>query len=432
MYRLMCLLAGMLTSVSLAWGQASFTGSILGTLTDPSGSAIAGANVSMTNVRTNETSTTKSDASGNYLVPNLRPGEYVVTIEAAGFKKFVQDGIPLQIDQRARVDASLVLGSTSEVVEITAAAPVLQTETGSIGQVVDNRKIVGLPLNGRGAFALIGLVPGVADGTSGATSGASARINGGRNRLNEIQLDGITAVNVKGGNVSYTPMVDALEEFKILTNSFSAEYRRTGGGVIIATIKSGTNGFHGTLFEFLRNDALNARNFFAPRDQNKPVLRQNQFGAAIGGPIRKDKTFFFADWQGTRVRTAAVRTSSVPTLAMRQGDLRGFDPIYDPATTRVENNQVIRDPFPNNMIPLSRFDPAAAKILSYYPEPNGSILAQNYVLAGPGKRREDQGDVRIDHNLSDSVRLMGRYSISDSERALANVPDARESFELSI
>ena len=172
--RLMSHLAGILISVSLAWAQASFTGSILGTLTDPSGGAIAGANVSIANVRTNETSMTKSDASGNYIVPNLRPGEYVLTIEAAGFKKFVQDRIPLQIDQRARVDASLVLGSTSEVVEITAAAPVLQTETGSIGQVVDNRKIVGLPLNGRGAFALIGLVPGVADGTSVPRPGLGA------------------------------------------------------------------------------------------------------------------------------------------------------------------------------------------------------------------------------------------------------------------
>jgi hypothetical protein len=405
-------------AVSLVLGQASFTGSILGSITDPTGSGVPSAAVTITNVATNEVSTTKADAMGNYIVPNLRPGEYVVAVEAPGFKRFVQERIPLQIDQRARVDATLVLGSTTEVIEITAAAPVLQTETGSVGQVVDNRKIVGLPLNGRGAFALIGLVPGVANGTAGGTSGASARINGGRNRLNEIQLDGITAVNVKGGNVSYTPMVDALEEFKILTNSFSAEYGRTGGGVILATIKGGTNGFHGTLFEFLRNDKLNARNFFAPRTQQKPILRQNQFGAAVGGPIRRDKTFFFVDWQGTRVRTASVRSSSVPTLAMRAGDLRGFDPIYDPNTTRVEGNQVLRDLFPNNQIPTNRFDPAAAKIMTYYPEPNGAVLASNYVLAGPGKRRDDQGDVRIDHNVNDKVRLMGRYSMNNGE----NVP----------
>ncbi len=399
-------------SLSLAYAQASFTGTILGTVTDPTRAAVSGAAVAVTNLGTNEVSRVKTDEAGNYLVPNLKPGEYSVTAEFPGFKKFVRDRIPLQIDQRARVDASLTLGTTSEVVEVTGAAPVLQTETGSVGQVVDNRKIVGLPLNGRGAFGLIGLVPGVADGAASGTSGASARINGGRNRLNEIQLDGITAVNVKGGNVSYTPMVDALEEFKIVTNSFSAEYGRTGGGVILATIKSGSNAYHGTVFEFLRNDALNARNFFAPRGQRKPVLRQNQFGAAAGGPIRRDKTFFFTDWQGTRVRTAAVRTSSVPTPQMRSGNLAGFNPIYDPATTRVEGNQVLRDPIPNNIIPAARFDPAAAKIMAFYPEPNGPGNANNYVLAGPGKRGDDQGDIRVDHNLTGAVRLMGRYSLS--------------------
>jgi len=405
------------TGAAAVFAQASFTGTLLGTVTDPTGSVVAGATVSVTNLATNELHRTRTDTAGNYFVPNLKPGEYAVAVEAAGFKKFVQDRIPLQIDQRARVDAALSLGSTSEVIEVTAAAPVLQTETGAVGQVVDNRKIVGLPLNGRGAFSLIGLVPGVADGAAGATSGASARINGGRNRLNEVQLDGVTAVNVKGGNVGYTPMVDALEEFKIVTNSFSAEYGRTGGGVILATIKSGTNGFHGTVFEFLRNNALNARNFFAPPGQAKPVLRQNQFGAAVGGPLRHDKTFFFVDWQGTRVRTAAVRTSAVPTPEMRAGDLRGFNPIYDPNSTRVEGNQVLRDLIPNNSIPQSRFDPAAAKILPFYPAANGTVLARNYVLAGPGKRRDDQGDVRIDHNVSESIRLMSRYSMNDTDDA---------------
>ncbi len=402
-------------SLTCAYAQASFTGTILGTVTDPTGSTVSGASVAVTNLGTNELSRVKTDEAGNYFVPHLRPGEYSVAVESPGFKKFVQGRVPIQIDQRARVDASLVLGSVSEVVEVISAAPVLQTETGSVGQVVDNRKIVGLPLNGRGAFGLIGLVPGVADGAASGTSGASARINGGRNRLNEIQLDGITAVNVKGGNVGYTPMVDALEEFKIVTNSFPAEYGRTGGGVILATIKSGTNAFHGTVFEFLRNNALNARNFFAPPNQRKPVLRQNQFGAAVGGPLRHDKTFFFIDWQGTRVRTAAVRTSSVPTPQMRSGNLAGFNPIYDPASTRVEGNQVLRDPIPNNLIPASRLDPAAAKIMTFYPDPSGLGVANNYVLAGPGKRRDDQGDIRVDHNLTDAVRFMGRYSLNDTE-----------------
>ncbi|MBI4472445.1 MAG: carboxypeptidase regulatory-like domain-containing protein, partial [Acidobacteria bacterium] len=400
-----------------AWAQASFTGTILGVVNDPAGAVVPGALVRVTNIATNETSSATADSFGNYFVPNLRPGTYRVEVEASGFKRLVRESVPLQIDQRARVDVRLELGAMTEVIEVTAAAPVLQTESGSLGQVVDNTKIVNLPLNGRGAFSLIGLIPGVAEGTTGSTSGASTRINGGRNRLNEVQLDGVTAINVKGGGVGYTPMVDALQEFKILTNSFSAEYGRTGGGVIIATIKSGANAFHGTAFEFLRNDVLNARNFFARPADKKPVLRQNQFGFALGGPIRRDRTFFFADWQGTRIRTASVRTSSVPTSALRNGDFTGFNPIYDSATTRIVNNQVVRDPFPKNIIPSDRFDPAAVKILAFYPQPNGPGIARNYVLTGPGRDDAKQGDLRIDHNLGTSVKLMGRYSINDSDNS---------------
>jgi len=396
-----------------AFGQASFTGAILGSITDPAAAVVVGASVMVTNTATNESVAAKSGDNGFYFVPNLRPGRYKVEVEAPGFRRSVLENIPLQIDQRARVDFRLVLGATTEVIQVTEPAPVLQTEMGSLGQVIDNTKIVNLPLSGRGAFALIGLAPGVAEGTSSSTSGASARINGGRNRMNEIQLDGITAVNVKNGNVSYTPMVDALQEFKVVTNSFSAEYGRSGGGVILATIKSGTNAVHGTVFEFLRNHALNARNFFARPQDAKPVLRQNQFGFAVGGPIRRDRTFFFADWQGTRVRTASVRTSVVPTEPLRNGDLRGFNPIYDPATTRIEGGQVLRDPFAGSQIPSSRFDPASAKIITHYPLPNGPGLARNYTLSGPGRNAANQGDIRVDHNLGENIRLMGRYSIND-------------------
>ena len=397
-----------------AFGQSSFTGTVLGSVTDPAGALVVGASVVVTNTATNESVSVKSGENGFYFVPNLRPGTYKVEVESPGFRRSVQEGIPLQIDQRVRVDVKLVLGATTEVVQVTESAPVIQAEMGSLGQVIDNTKIVSLPLNGRGAFNLIGLAPGVAEGSSGSTSGASARINGGRNRMNEIQLDGVTAVNVKDGNVSYTPMVDALQEFKVVTNSFSAEYGRSGGGVILATIKSGTNAIHGTVFEFLRNDVLNARNFFARPQDAKPMLRQNQFGFAVGGPIRRNRTFFFADWQGTSVRTASVRTSVVPTEPLRNGDLRGFNPIYDPATTRIEGGQVLRDAFVGNQIPKSRFDPASAKILTYYPLPNGPGLARNYTVAGPGKNGANQGDIRVDHNLGDKVRLMGRYSINDS------------------
>ncbi len=398
--------------------QASFTGTILGTVTDPSGAVVPGARVLVKNAGTNETVPVTTDGFGNFFVPNLKPGSYRVEVAADGFKRALREGITLQIDQRERVDFRIDLGSTTEVVEVTAALPALQTESGALGHVVDNRKI-NLPLNGRGAFNLIALVPGVTEGTSSNTQGAASRINGGRNRLNEIQLDGVTAVNVKGGNVGYTPTVDALQEFKVITNSFSAEYGRTGGGVIIASIKSGSNSFHGTVFEFLRNDALNARNFFARPTEQKPVRKENQFGAAVGGPIRKDKTFFFADWQGSRRRTAETRPSSVPTPAMRSGDFSsGFNPLYDPGTTRRDSSgRLVRDRFDGNKVPRERWDPAAARILEFYPLPTGPGLANNYVLSGPGRRRADQADLRIDHSLTDRIKLMARHSIDDNLEA---------------
>ncbi|MBI3263277.1 MAG: carboxypeptidase regulatory-like domain-containing protein, partial [Acidobacteria bacterium] len=391
--------------------QAGFTGSIVGTVTDATQGAIGGADVVATNLGTNRSGAVRTDHSGTYVVPNLQPGTYSLEVNALGFRRFVRTGITLQIDQRARVDVALETGGVTDTVEVRADAPLLQTESSSLGQVIDNRSIVSMPLSGRGAFSLVSLVPGVTDGSASA-QGASSRIGGGRNRLNEIQLDGVTAVNVGNGNVGYTPMIDALQEFKILTNSFSAEFGRTGGGVIVATIKSGTNDFRGTGFEFHRNDAFNARNFFARKEDPKPVLRFNQFGFAVGGPIRKDRTFFFSDWQGTRTRTASTRVSTVPTDAMRRGDLSGLGIIFDPLTTVADGSRV---PFPVNAIPGNRMDLAAVKILEYYPLPNLPGRTNNYVLSGPGRARGDQGDIRIDHALAATDRLMLRYSLNDSD-----------------
>lgn len=405
-------LAGLLAPSSLL-AQAGFTGSIVGTVTDATQGAIVGADVVVTNLGTNQSQAAHTDRSGTYVVPNLPPGSYSLEVSAPGFKRFARLGVTLQIDQRARVDVTLETGGVAETVEVQVDAPLLQTESSSLGQVIDNRSIVTMPLSGRGAFSLVSLVPGVTDGSASA-QGASSRISGGRNRLNEIQLDGVTAVNVGNGNVGYTPMIDALQEFKILTNSFSAEFGRTGGGVIVATLKSGTNTLRGTAFEFHRNEAFNARNFFARRENPKPVLRFNQFGFAFGGPIRKDNTFFFGDWQGTRTRTASTRVSTVPTEAMRRGELAGIGTVFDPLTTGADGS---RTAFPGNVIPSTRLDPAAVKILEYYPLPNLPGRTNNYVLSGPGREGADQGDIRVDHTLSASDRLMLRYSINDSGRS---------------
>ena len=304
------------------------------------------------------------------------------------------------------MDVQLVLGSTSETVEVTASVPNLQTESGSIGHVVDNRRVLEIPLVSRDTFELLELIPGVYGG------GSTARVNGGRAAGNDIQIDGIVAENSKGGATVYTPMVDALQEFKVLTASFSAEYGRTSGGVIIAAIKSGTNRFRGSMFEFLRNDALNTRNFFAPRNERRPMLRRNQFGGTIGGPIVKDKLFFFADWEGTRTRNGSVKTSSVPTPLMRGGDFSsGFKTIYDPATSVFDSaGKLSRTPFASNVIPSARFDPVALRILEYYPLPSAPGNVNNFVSIEPNTNRNDQGDVRIDYNISSPIKLMARYS----------------------
>jgi len=373
------MLAGLLAQRPLL-AQSSFTGGIVGTVTDATRGVIQGAEVIVTNLATNEFQAVQTDRSGTYFVPNLKPGTYRVELRATGFKRFVRSGITLQIDQRARVDVTMEAGAMTETLQVQADAPLLQTESSSLGQVIDNRSIVSVPLSGRGAFSLVALVPGVTDGSASA-QGATSRVGGGRNRVNEIQIDGVTAVNIGNGTAGYAPMIDALQEFKILTNGFPAEFGRSGGGVIIATIKSGNNDLHGTAFEFHRNDAFSARDFFARREDPKPVLRYNQFGFALGGPIRKDKTFFFVDWQGTRTHTAATQVSTVPTEAMRRGDLSGLGTVFDPLTTGPGGS---RTPFPGNVIPSERMDPAAVKILGYYPLPNLPGRTNNYVLSGPG------------------------------------------------
>ncbi|MCL4401755.1 MAG: TonB-dependent receptor [Acidobacteria bacterium] len=389
--------------------QTSFSGTILGTVTDPSAAAAPAAHVAVTNTETNVKSAVDTDQFGNYFVPNLKPGRYSVAVEAPGFRRSVRDGIILEIDQQVRIDVQLVLGSTSETVEVRASAPTLQTESGSIGHMIDNRRVTDIPLVSRDAFELVELIPGVYGG------GSTARVNGGRGGGNDILIDGIVAENSKGGATIYTPMVDALQEFKVLTASYSAEYGRTSGGVIIAAIKSGTNRFRGSMFEFLRNDALNTRNFFAPRGAPDPMLRRNQFGGTVGGPILRDKLFFFVDWEGTRLRQGNVQTSSVPTATMRAGDFStGFKRIYDPATSSLDSaGKLTRTPFPGNRVPANRFDPVAVRILQYYPPPTAPGNINNFVSTEPARSRNDQGDIRLDYNISSAIQLMMRYSANN-------------------
>ncbi len=335
------------------------------------------------------------------------------------------------MQDRLRVDFNLQIGSVNETVTVKAAAPVIDTESSALGDVIASKQITDLPLNGRDYTQLATLTTGVVKitenggGINGSTTptngnaGGAFAVNGTRGNLNNFLLDGVdNNSNDNAGNILKTN-VDAIEEFKVQTSNYSAEFGRSGGAVINATIKSGTNDFHGTAFEFLRNSALDARGYFEPADQPKAPFRQNQFGGTFGGPIRRNKTFFFVDYQGTRVGTSQTDIATVPTPAQINGDfsnlLSGGTQIYNPATTTMVAGQPVRTPFAGNIIPSSQLDPISHAVAQLYPAPNvPGALTNNYVVNAPGNEQVDQGDVRVDQR---SVRTAADL------RPVLNQPD---------
>ena len=427
----------LLLVVSLGPLRAQTTaGAILGTVTDPSGGSIAGATITVTNMDTSIAVKGATDGSGNYVVTPLNVGRYSVAVEASGFKKSLRNDITLNVQDRLRVDAALEVGSVNDTVEVAAAVPILETDTSYLGEVVEAQRIVDLPLNGRFFTRLAVLTAGTAPTPAGArdenTGGFSA--NGVRPYQNNYLLDGMDNNSLSEDLVSQQSFVigpppDAIQEFRVQTNSMSAEFGRSGGAVLNVTIKSGTNAPLGTAYEFLRNSDLDANNFFNNAN-GAPIapFKQNQFGFSVGGPVLlpkvydgKNRTFFFFDYQGTRIRTGQTFLASAPTDAMRTGNFGGFNPIYDPSSTVTDaQGNVTRTPFPNNQIPQSRQNPIAAKLLSMFPEPNvggdvNNLGVVNNYLSNPVEPNDtNQFDVRIDHKISDSDSIFGRFSYSNN------------------
>src|SRR5712692_5129315 len=313
----------LLTALLPAAAQTT-SGSIVGVVTDPTGAAVPGASVTVTNVDTGITTKTSTDSSGNYGVTPLPVGHYSVTVEAQGFKKSVNSGITLNVQDRIGVNVALEVGQLTETIEVQGAAPTLQTDTSYLGQVVESQRIVDLPLNGRFFTRLAVLTAGTLPTVSGArderTGGFSS--NGVRPYQNNYLLDGIDNNSLSEdltneASFVYGPSPDAISEFKVQTNSTSAEFGRSGGAVMNVTIKSGSNALHGSVFEFLRNSKLDAKNFFDPPDKPIPPYKQNQFGAAAGGPIVKNRTFIFGDYQGTRIRQGQTFRATLAPLPWR-------------------------------------------------------------------------------------------------------------------
>ncbi len=412
------------------------TGTISGSVSDPSGAAVANAKVTAMNVDTNVTFPATTNQTGIYRVLYLPVGNYNVLVETAGFKKFTAGPFKLEVNQIARVDVKLEVGDLTQTVEVKDFAPLLQTESTATGDTITSIKLASVPLNGRNFATLTLLIPGAISTNPGAMntsnrfqgSGSRPQVNGNREQTNNFLLEGVDVNDSIDNRIGYQPNVDALEEVKVITGNGGGEFGNVGGAIVNMQLKSGTNAFHGNVFEFLRNDKLDANGFFGNRQlQRRGALRRNIFGGTFGGPIQRNKTFFFVDYEGTAQRTAGPSSASVAPQSWRNGDLSDF-------LTR--QNQIIRDPFtgpdlpsrtpfPGNILPGSRITNPAARYLfsnaALYPQPNNPGtgvfgIGGNYLSSARNKTNNHQADAKLDYRLSDKDNITGRWSISRYEQ----------------
>ena len=413
----------------MANGQGLST--INGTITDPSGAVVAGANITMTEVDTRLARTTVSNQDGLYVLTGLRPTRYTLSVEGRGFRQFSQSGIVLEANDAVSINVKLEVGATTETVNVNASTVQVDTTTSTIRQVVDSARMVELPLNGRNPAQLTALVAGAVNAiTDNADQGTTktfpaavtVSVNGGRQNNIAFNIDGVSAEDIFSNVNQPLPMPDALQEFSFQTNNFSAEYGQNSSGVVNVVTKSGTNSFHGDAFEFVRNAVFNARNFFAAkRDQ----LKRNQFGGTFGGPVIKDKLFFFGGYQGTRIRnTQGGLSAYVPTSADLAGDFSSYLSASDPANP-LRRSVTLKDPttgliFPGNQIPLSELSPVALAMLKYLPAssaPNGLAFYSTPII-----QDFNEFIVRLDYSLATNDRLNYRFNKSyfSSPGILAN------------
>ncbi|MBI4891591.1 MAG: TonB-dependent receptor [Acidobacteria bacterium] len=407
-------LAAMVLFTLSAFAQFD-SATVLGTIKDPSGAVVAGAKVELTNVKTGIVMKAQSDGSGNYQFLNVPIGNYTVKAEQSGFKTAVAEEFEATVSARQRVDLALQVGSVSESVVVSDAATALETESSDRGQVVKNVTIVNLPLNGRSYADLALLAPGVRksflamDQSNSNYRDSSFNVNGLRSALNNFQVDGVDNNTYATSNQGYSNQAiqlspDAVSEFKVQTNNFSAEYGRAGGAIVNVSVKSGANDFHGAAWDYLRNTALNAVGFFKPA-LGKPVFQQNQFGGAFGGRIIRNKTFFFADYEGLRRTTKSLSYQTIPTMDQRNGIFKTASgaplPIENPYTGQL---------YPDGIIPKSLITSFATKVFADLPVPTTSGFSNNYQALPRIPTVDDKGDVRVDHYFSSKLTAFARYS----------------------
>lgn len=417
---------------------------VSGTVTDTSQAVVPGVAITIRNVDTNVASHTESNSAGIYVIPALPPGRYDLTAEKSGFRTFKTTNIPLSVNLTATIDVTLQVGTVSEAVEVQATAVQLESQTSALGKTIETRRIAELPLLGRNPLQLAALAPGVIPtrgqvGAGGDAMGqaGNARISGGLANQNAILMDGGDSRGFTSGGQNYTFPLESVAEFKVETATYSAEFGRAGGGVINVASKSGTNQYHGVGYEFLRNDHLNANSWSNNRTKVKRSLFQhNEFGAAMGGPIKHDRTFFFANYEGVREGSPRNFLATVPLAAEKTGDFRGaFDRngnqvvIYDYQTTRPNPNGqgFIRDAFPNNMIPPQRIHPISQALVKYWPDPNrpgeGPAQVNNYFKSGKNVFNNNIWFSRLDHQINSRHRIFGRFGGSQNESFASGLID---------
>jgi hypothetical protein len=424
---ILTLLILIVTSAATAMGQ-QVTAAILGNVADPNGAPVANAKVTAKDEARGTVWTTETNSEGAFNLPRVPVGNYEVRVEAQGFRTAVRHA-QLELNQTARLDFSLVIGEITQVAEIAAMPPLLQTDTTQLGTVIDSRTNVTLPLASRNYVQLTLLSPGSVNPnpqtlTGPGTTANSGRpyINGNREQANNFLLDGMDNNQVSDNLVGYTPTPDAIQEFNLITSNASAEFGSFQGGIVSVTIKSGTNEFHGSAFEFFRNDVLNANSWSNNlTGAGKPKERWNQFGGSVGGPIIKDKLFFFADYQGLRYNVPAATTFfTVLTNAQRQGNFSSVGTqLFNPFQLDANGNRV---PFTNNRIPDNLIDPVAKALFNskFYPAPINDQLENNQINTSRNSTHGDQGDVKIDYNRSQKDRIFGRFSRSRQDKSGTN------------
>jgi hypothetical protein len=413
---------------ALSNAQTQFA-AVRGVVEDSSGAVIPGAALTLTNVDQNRSWTTMSNEAGAYTFTQIPPGAYTLQVEAQGFKKFSRSGMTLQVAQIAEINIAMEVGSLAESIQVSAETPLLETASSTLGEVVNSLTSENLPLNGRNVLQLVALTPGINAntnfGNSGQGGGSIAAVgfsaNGGRNVSTAVMLDGSPQEVMGYNQPAYVPSPDALLEFKVQTNSMSAEYGRTGGAVVNMVHRSGTSEFHGVLYEFLRNNSFDANGFFNNLNgRPKAAFRYNQFGFTAGGPLSPSRqtTFFFVNYEGIRQVNPGEATFSVPTAEMRQGDfsqIRGI--IYDPNTIDASG---VRQPFAANRIPAARFNPVGQKMMSYYPATNRGGVVSNYFSQAGSRTNRNNVSVKVDRKISGRQNLFGRFSWEDANTQLAN------------